>query len=68
MTEEAKSFLKKMANEYDRSKKNSFDSMFYASYSNDVLNELQNNGCITIENDVNGTIHLTNIGYDESIG
>lgn len=67
MSEEAKSLLKKMANEFDRSKKNSFDSMFYIDYSNSVLTELYNNGYITMKNDVSGTIQLTNDGYNKSI-
>lgn len=68
MSEEAKSLLKKMANEFDRSKKNSFDSMFYNEYSNNVLKELYDNNCITIEDDVSGTIRLTNNGYNEAAG
>lgn len=68
MTTEAKSLLKKMADEFDRSKKNSFDSIFYAGYSNNVLNELSDGGYISVKDDVVGTIMLTNEGYDKSIG
>lgn len=66
MANKAKELLVKMANEYDVSGKTSFDSDFYITFSDSAITELENNGCITIVNDIVGSICLTEYGYQES--
>lgn len=66
MTYKAKELLVKMANEYDVSGHTSFDSDFYITFPDSAITELENNGCITIANDIVGSICLTEYGYQES--
>lgn len=66
MTYKAKELLVKMANEYDASGHTSFDSDFYINFPDSTITELENNGCITIVNDIVGSICLTEYGYQES--
>lgn len=66
MTYKAKELLVKMANEYDTSGRTSFDSDFYITFQDSTITELENNGCITIVNDIVGSICLTEYGYQES--
>lgn len=66
MTYKAKELLVKMANEYDASGHASFDSDFYITFPDSTITELENNGCITIVNDIVGSICLTEYGYQES--
>ncbi len=66
MTYKAKELLVKMANEYDASGRTSFDSDFYITFQDSTIAELENNGCITIVNDIVGSICLTEYGYQES--
>lgn len=64
MTEQAVQLLKKMVAEFDKSECSSFDSMFYIGYQNSVIKELEDNGYITVKNDITGTIELTRSGYE----
>ena len=66
MAYKAKELLVKMANEYDASGRTSFDSDFYINFPDSTITELENNGCITIVNDIVGSICLTEYGYQES--
>ena len=66
MTYKAKELLVKMANEYDASGHTSFDSDFYITFPDSTITALENNGCITIVNDIVGSIFLTEYGYQES--
>lgn len=66
MTYKAKELLVKMANEYDASGHTSFDSDFYITFPDSTITELENNDCITIVNDIVGSICLTEYGYQES--
>lgn len=65
MTDKARSLLQKMCDEFDRSKRRSFDSMFYMGYPDDVLEELSIYGYIIRKNDVIASIELTADGYAE---
>ena len=65
MSDEARSLLEKMCNEFDRSKRRSFDSMFYMGCPDDVLGELSLYGYIIRKNDVIASIELTADGYAE---
>lgn len=66
MTYKAKELLVKMTNEYNASGHTSFDSDFYITFPDSTITELENNGCITIVNDIVGSICLTEYGYQES--
>lgn len=66
MSNKAKQLLVKLANEYDASGRNSFDSCFYMDFPESVLAELENDGCIIVKNDVIGSIQLTEFGYQEA--
>lgn len=66
MTDKAKQLLVKMAQEYDTSKRNSFDSFFCLDFPENVLIELENEGCIVVKNNIIGSIHLTEYGYQEA--
>lgn len=52
--------------EYEVSGRTSFDSDFYITFPDSTITELENNGCITIVNDIVGSICLTEYGYQES--
>ena len=66
MTDKAGQLLKKMASEYDQSHRDEFDSCFYLSYPKSVIDELEENGCITRKNNIIGSIILTPSGYEEA--
>lgn len=66
MTEKAKELLIKLVLDFDSTQKNSFDSMDYIGYSDTVINELADLGCIVAQNDIVGTIQLTSFGYSQS--
>ena len=66
MTEKAKELLIKLASAYDNSKKNDFDITNYIGFSDTVISELVNNGCIVKQKDIVGTIKLTEFGYTEA--
>lgn len=67
MTDKARQLLKNMAYEYDQSRRDSFDFGFYLGYPESVIDELEENGCITRKNNILGTIILTQSGYAEVI-
>lgn len=66
MTEKAKELLIKMASTYDENQKNYFDSLYYMGFPDSVVNELGACGCIIKQNDIAGTIKLTEFGYAEA--
>lgn len=64
MTVKAKELLVKMADSFDSTHNNEFDSLFYFSFPDGVINELDSIGCIVKKNDIIGTIKLTPFGYE----
>lgn len=66
MTDKARQLLKNMVSEYDQSSRDSFDSCFYLGYPESVIDELEENGCITRKNNIIGSIVLTQSGYEEA--
>lgn len=66
MTAKAKELLVKMASQFDSTHKNDFDSLFYFSFPDSVINELESLNCIVKQNDIVGTIKLTPFGYEEA--
>ena len=66
MTEKARELLINMASEYDQHRRSSFDSFFYLRYPESVIDELEENGCITRKNDIIASIILTQSGYEEA--
>lgn len=66
MTAKAKELLVKMASHFDSTHKNDFDSLFYFSFPDGVINELDALGYIVKQNDIVGTIKLTTFGYEEA--
>ena len=63
MSENAMLLLRKMANEFDKTKRKSFDSDFYIAFSDRIINELESYGYIICRNDVIASIELTSAGY-----
>ena len=63
VTERAKELLIKLASAYDNNKKNDFDTTFYIGFPDAVIGELVNDGCVVKQNDIVGTIKLTEFGY-----
>ena len=66
MTDKARQLLKKLASEYDQNHRDEFDSCFYLSYPKPVIDELEENECITRKNNIIGSIILTQSGYEEA--
>lgn len=66
MTERAKELLIKLASAYDDNKKNDFDITYYIGFPDAVIEELVIGGCIVKQNDIVGTIKLTEFGYAEA--
>lgn len=66
MTTKARELLEKMTAEYDKSKTDSFDSMFYIAFPDNVLDELEDCGFIVKQNNILGSISLTDAGYREA--
>lgn len=66
MTAKAKELLVKMASQFDSTHKNDFDSLFYFSFPDSVINELESLNCIVKQNDIVGTVKLTLFGYEEA--
>ena len=66
MTEKARQLLNNLASEYDQHRRSSFDSCFYLGYPESVIDELEENGCITRKNNIIGSIILTQSGYEEA--
>ena len=66
MTDKARELLIKMTSAYDTNQKNDFDSMYYMSFPDTVIDELATYGCIVKQNDIVGTIKLTEFGYAEA--
>lgn len=63
MTDKAKELLIKMANSFDSAKQDRFDSLYYFSFPDSVIRELEDLGCIVKQNDIVETIKLTPYGY-----
>lgn len=63
MTGKSRELLCKLASAYENGSGSEFDSVFYMGYPEAVLVELRNNGYIVVENDIVGTIRLTQAGY-----
>lgn len=66
MSENALLLLRKMANEFDKTKRKSFDSDFYIAFSDRIINELESYGYIICRNDVIASIELTSAGYEKA--
>lgn len=66
MTERAKELLALMASEYEKSQENAFDHIFYISFPDNVIRELEADGYIVRCNDIVGTIKLTQFGYNQA--
>ena len=49
MSENAMLLLRKMADEFDKTKRKSFDSDFYIAFSDRIINELESYGYIIAE-------------------
>lgn len=45
MSENAMFLLRKMANEFDKTKRKSYDSDFYIAFPDRIINELESYGC-----------------------
>lgn len=63
MTGKAKELLINLASAYDNDKKNAFDFTHYISFPDAVIDELVLAGCIVKQDDIAGTIKLTEFGY-----
>lgn len=61
-----KELLVKMAEKYDETKDSSLYFTDYMSFPGTVIDELNRNGYIVKQNDIVGTIALTQLGYDEA--
>ncbi|MBE6943836.1 MAG: hypothetical protein E7453_06200 [Ruminococcaceae bacterium] len=66
MTNKARELLQKMASAYDVDHRNDFDSTFYIGFPDAVIRELDIGNYIVKQNDVTGTIKLTDYGYNEA--
>ena len=64
MSENALLLLRKMANEFDKTKRQSFDSDI--AFSDRIINELESYGYIICRNDVIASIELTSAGYEKA--
>ena len=66
MTDKAKELLSMLVSAYDQGQKNEFDFAVYMGFSDRVIDELVNAGCIVKLNDISATIKLTEFGYAEA--
>lgn len=66
MSDKALLLLHKMADEFKKSNRTSFDSMFYMNYPDSVVDELEDNGYIVRKNDIIASIVLTTAGYEKA--
>lgn len=66
MEQKKKELLKKLADAYDQGHPNSFDNTFYLGYDDAVINSLDAGGYIVAQDDILGTIQLTEFGYNEA--
>lgn len=64
MAKNALELLSMMVSEYDKNKRSDFDSMFYLGTPEYVLDQLENLGYISKQEDIIGTIKLTRSGYE----
>ena len=64
MSPRAKELLVKLVSSYDSNRNNDFDSLFYYDFDDGVINELDYLGYIVKQNDIVGTIKLTQAGYE----
>lgn len=66
MTDKALELLQKMASAYDVDQHNDFDSSFYIGFPDTVIRELDIGNYIVMQNNIAGTIQLTEYGYNEA--
>ena len=66
MTDKARELLQKMATAYDVDQCNDFDSTFYIGFPDTVIRELDIGNYIVKQNNVAGSIKLTEYGYNEA--
>lgn len=66
MNQQAKELLVRMASAFDEKRQIEFDSLFYWSVPDSIIDQMDDIGYIAKQNDIVGTIKLTPFGYKEA--